>query len=371
MKVRQSASLVAAVCTLCVAASGSVTPLPVAAAADTTSAPKPVVARPFELTASVDPLSTLVSLPFQSYILVQEAVAGVLGGANGLGGLGSSSLQGLPAIIYQAITQPTATSNLQTLGAALQTALGTEQTAITNLGTLPARLLALLTPVTGTSLTANSLAATPTIQAAAVTPAAATVDPLSALVSLPFQNYINQAITQPTATSNLQTLGASFQTALGTEQTALQNLATLPSRLIATDTAALSGLSAANTLASPLKVADTVAPTAKRVSLPDLDAPSLPSIKNPLSSLTTATSKTKVKADSVADAGTDGGNTPTKPADSTKKSGNPVSNAVKALNKAAKDAGYTGKHRADDSNGSKSGDSSSKGAGAGKSKGGK
>jgi hypothetical protein len=216
--------------------------------------------------ATVDPISTLVSLPFQNYITIQEAVAGALGGADGLGANGAKSLQGLPAIVYQAITQPT-------------------------------------------------------------------------------------------TTSNLQTLGASLQTALGTEATALQNLATLPQRLITTDVSALSGLSSVSTAASPLKAdalapttktETTVTPTAKRVSLPGLDTPTPPKVN------------TTTTPDSVADPGADGEPVRTKPAAAAKKTGikdNPVSNAVKALNKAAKDAGYTGKHRADDAKSSKSDDS--------------
>jgi hypothetical protein len=95
--------------------------------------------------------------------LVLKAAAGVAGGADGLGNLGPQSLQGLPAIVYQAITQPTATSNLETLPAAFETAFGTEATALQNLTTLPARIAALLPGVTTLNAAANDVNANRTL----------------------------------------------------------------------------------------------------------------------------------------------------------------------------------------------------------------
>jgi hypothetical protein len=304
VKVRQSASLVAGVCTLCVAASGTVTPLPTAsAAAAPAEAKTPVVSRPYLLDAATTPIDQLASFPYQSLILVLKAAAGVAGGADGLGNLGPQSLQGLPAIVYQAITQPTATSNLETLPAAFQTAINTEVTALQNLTTLPERILALLPALTALSvaqtvLTANTAA--PALgTAAAVTPAAATISPIDQLASFPYQAgililkaaagvaggadglgnlgpqslqglpaIIYQAITQPTATSNLETLGAAFQTAIGTEETALQNLTTLPARILAL-LPALSTLNVAQnavTATPQLRTAAAVTPAAATIS---------------------------------------------------------------------------------------------------------
>jgi hypothetical protein len=381
VKVRQSASLVAGVCTLCVAASGSVTPLPVASAAAPSESKSPVVARPFELTAAVSPIDTIVSLPYQDLIVALKAFAGVAGGGDGLGGAAATSLQGLPAIIYQAITQPTATSNLETLGAAFQTALATEGTALQNLGTLPERLLAPLTALSTLSATSK---VTPAVEAAAIAPAA-TVDPVSTLVSLPYQNLITtieafagvaggadglgtngakslqalpaiiyQAITQPTATSNLETLGASFTTALGTEATALQNFATLPQRLITTDLNAISGVSSltATKTTSPLALNKSADPSVKAGPLADITAvAAAPVVK------TTPATTSKLADQGTDDSAPTGSTTPTRHA--KKADGGPVANAVKSITKGS----YVGKHRAASDNakaGSKSDDGGSK-----------
>ena len=301
MKVRQSASLVAGVCTLCVAASGTVTPLPTASAAAPAVTKAPVVSRPYLLDAAINPIDQLASFPYQAAILILKAAAGVAGGADGLGGLGPQSLQGLPAIIYQAITQPTATSNLETLGAAFQTALGVEGTALQNLTTLPERILALLPGLTALNATQNVLTAN-TAAPAVGTAAAAAISPIDQLASFPYQAgililkavagvaggadglgglgpqslqglpaIIYQAITQPTATSNLETLGAAFQTALGVEGTALQNLTTLPERIAAllpglTALNATQNVLTANTAAPALRTEAAVNPAAAAIS---------------------------------------------------------------------------------------------------------
>jgi len=76
VKVRQSASLVAGVCTLCVAASTSVTPV-LAEAASTPGQDSPVV-RPFELTAASDVLVdgvNVAGLPLRNLVTVLTALA--------------------------------------------------------------------------------------------------------------------------------------------------------------------------------------------------------------------------------------------------------------------------------------------------------
>jgi hypothetical protein len=401
VKVRQSASLVAGVCTLCVAASGTVTPLPTASAAAPAEAKAPVVSRPYLLDAATTPIDQLAGFPYQSLILVLKAAAGVAGGADGLGNLGPQSLQGLPAIVYQAITQPTATSNLETLGAAFQTAINIEGTALQNLTTLPERILALLPALTALSVAQNVLTANtaaPALgSAAAVSPAAATISPIDQLASFPYQAgilvlkaaagvaggadglgnlgpqslqglpaIVYQAITQPTTASNLETLPAAFQTAIGTEETALQNLTTLPARIAAllpsatTLNAAANNVNAKSTLVSDVKTEDAVTPSTTKPSLTPgpLGLDSAPAVKKTPRALTAPlrvsnlldpdTDKDVAKG-AGKDATTDVDKSSTTPAPThTKKTNdNPVSNAIKSITKAAKDSGYTGKHRAD------------------------
>ena len=106
MKVRQSASLVAGVCTLCVAASASITPVPAMAAA--TAETKSPVVRPFELTAASDVLVdgvNVAGLPLRNLITVLSRLAGVAGGSAGNGGNGAGSLQALPNLLYSQLSQ--------------------------------------------------------------------------------------------------------------------------------------------------------------------------------------------------------------------------------------------------------------------------
>ena len=124
--VRQSASLVAGICTLCVAASTSVTPVPAAAAA-TPEQNSPVV-RPFELTAASDVLVDSVnvaSLPLQNFATVLNALAGAAGGGNGTGGGGATSFQALPNLLYSQLVAGTFTEASATT--AINGALSTEQ----------------------------------------------------------------------------------------------------------------------------------------------------------------------------------------------------------------------------------------------------
>lgn len=143
MKVRQSASLMAGVCTLCVAASGSVTPV-ASAAAKPLPASSPVVSRPYELTASQGLLIDSVnfaSLPLQNFVTALSAVAGAAGGSGGLvnGSGAATSLQALPNLLYGQLVAGTLTQASATT--AINAALATEQTALTNLAATPQKIV--------------------------------------------------------------------------------------------------------------------------------------------------------------------------------------------------------------------------------------
>jgi hypothetical protein len=158
-------------------------------------------------------------------------------------------------------------------------------------------------------------------------------------------------------------LPAAFQTALGTEATALQNFATLPQRLITTDLNAIAGVSSltGNKTTSPLALNKAAEPSVKT---------------GPLADITAATNSPVVKTAPVttsklADQGTDdsaptGSTTPTRHV--KKADGGPVANAIKAIDSATKGS-YVGKHRAasDDAKAeSKSDDGGSNGDGGSK-----
>ena len=117
------------------------------------------------------------------------------GGADGLGDLGPQSLQGLPAIVYQAITQPTTASNLETLPAAFETAFGTEATALQNLATLPARIAALLPSATTLNVAANDV--TPSTAKPSLTSGPLALDAAPAVKKAP------RALTTPLRVGNL------------------------------------------------------------------------------------------------------------------------------------------------------------------------
>lgn len=352
MKVRQSASLVAGVCTLCVAASTSVTPVAGAAAT-----PSPIQ-RPVELTAAsgafVDGINA-VSQPLQNFVTLLNAIAGAAGGSNGTGGGGASSLQALPNLLYSQLVAGTLTEASATT--AINAALATEEAALANLGF-------------------GSLGAAMPFKAAAVKPAVAAAVPQAGLgsavdianvASLPLQNGITAlnalagaagggngvgggGATSFQALPNLLysqlvagtlTQGSAttaFNAAVATEQTALNNLAATPGKIIATDIAALQKLGLPN--ASATSFTNKVAAT---------DTVTKPKAAAAETNTLTATMDTV-------------GST-TQPRHAAKSNdNNPVSSAIKAIKEASKGS-YVGKHRAD-SGGSKSSgaDNASKGS---------
>jgi hypothetical protein len=275
VKVRQSASLVAGVCTLCVAASGSVTPLPVAAAAGTSGAP---VSRPVELTASqgvlIDSIN-VASLPAQNFITALTAVAGAAGGSGG-----NASLQALPNLLYSQLVAGTLTQ--ASANTAINAALANEQTALTALGATPQKIITTDLAAISTLLADFGLgaigataAATPFRAAAASDATAAdaggTTVNLANALSLPLQNFVTVLNALAGAAGGGNGLGAGGATslqalpnllysqlvagtltqasattainaALATEQTALTNLAATPQNIITTDVAVLSAL---------------------------------------------------------------------------------------------------------------------------------
>ena len=313
MKVRQSASLVAGVCTLCVAASTSITPVPSAAAA-TPEAKSPVV-RPFELTASSDVLIDSVnvaSLPLQNFVTVLNALAGAAGGSNGTaGGGGATSLQALPNVLYSQLVAGTLTSASAT--AAINAALATGQTALTNLSATPGKIIATDLAAINTLLAelgfgslGVAAAATP-FKAAAVTFDVTAADSGPTLVnianaaSLPLQNFITvlnalagaagggngtggggatslqalpnvlySQLVAGTLTSASAT--AAINAALATEQTALTNLAATPGKIIATDIATLSALFGGSTASLLTANTNSVEPELKSAAVTQADS---------------------------------------------------------------------------------------------------
>ncbi|MDT5387821.1 MAG: hypothetical protein QOE04_1462 [Mycobacterium sp.] len=276
MKVRQSASLVAGVCTLCVAASGSVTPLPVAAAAGTSGAP---VSRPFELTASqgvlIDSIN-VASLPAQNFITALTAVAGAAGGSGG-----NASLQALPNLLYSQLVAGTLTQ--ASANTAINAALANEQTALTALGATPQKIITTDLAAISTLLADFGLgaigataAATPFKEASVASGATAadaggTSVNLANALSLPLQNFVTVLNALAGAAGGGNGLGGGGATslqalpnllysqlvagtlteasattainaALTNEQTALGNLAATPGAIVTHDTAVLAAL---------------------------------------------------------------------------------------------------------------------------------
>ena len=198
MKVRKSIPLAATVCSLCVAASTSVAPVPASAAA-APEANNPVV-RSFELAAASDVLVNgvnVASLPLQNFVTVLNALAGAAGGGNGTGGGGAASFQALPNLLYSQLVAGTLTEASATT--AINAALATEQAALTNLAATPGKIvaydIATLSELFGGSTmslaTADSDSPRPQLKSAAVTQAdTGTVVDVINVASLPLQNGI-------------------------------------------------------------------------------------------------------------------------------------------------------------------------------------
>jgi hypothetical protein len=302
VKVRQSASLVAGVCTLCVAASGSVTPLPVAAAAGTSGAP---VSRPFELTASqgvlIDSIN-VASLPAQNFITALTAVAGAAGGSGG-----NASLQALPNLLYSQLVAGTLTQ--ASANTAINAALANEQTALTALGATPQKIITTDLAAISTLLADFGLgaigataAATPFKEASVASGATAadaggTSVNLANALSLPLQNFVTVLNALAGAAGGGNGLGGGGATslqalpnllysqlvagtlteasattainaALATEQTALTNLAATPQKIITTDVAVLSALFGGLGTTSLATDRSTIAPTVNAAAAP-------------------------------------------------------------------------------------------------------
>jgi hypothetical protein len=302
VKVRQSASLVAGVCTLCVAASGSVTPLPVAAAAGTSGAP---VSRPFELTASqgvlIDSIN-VASLPAQNFITALTAVAGAAGGSGG-----NASLQALPNLLYSQLVAGTLTQ--ASANTAINAALANEQTALTALGATPQKIITTDLAAISTLLADFGLgaigataAATPFKHASVASGATAadaggTSVNLANALSLPLQNFVTVLNVLAGAAGGGNGLGGGGATslqalpnllysqlvagtlteasattainaALATEQTALTNLAATPQKIITTDVAVLSALFGGLGTTSLATDRSAIAPTVNAAAAP-------------------------------------------------------------------------------------------------------
>src|SRR6478735_6957872 len=289
VKVRQSASLVAGVCTLCVAASASITPAPAMAAA--TAETKSPVVRPFELTAASDVLVdgvNVAGLPLRNLITVLSRLAGVAGGSAGNGGNGAGSLQALPNLLYSQLVAGTLTP--ESANKAIGAALGIEQDALDNLGATPGEIIAhdievlsaLFGGSTSSMFTTNTNSVQPQLKSAAITQADTGGNLVDAInvASLPLQNGItvlnalagaaggsagnggngagslqalpNLLYSQLVAgTLTPESANKAITAAVTTEQAALTNLAATPGKIIATDLAAiqkLAGGSAASSL---------------------------------------------------------------------------------------------------------------------------
>jgi hypothetical protein len=288
VKVRQSASLVAGVCTLCVAASTTVTPVSAMAAA--TAETKSPVVRPFELTAASDVLVdgvNVAGLPLRNLITVLSRLAGVAGGSAGNGGNGAGSLQALPNLLYSQLVAGTLTP--ESANTAIGNALGIEQDALDNLAGTPGEIIATDIEVINTLLAdlglgsgfgslGGALGGT-TFKTAAVTSdvtaADVGVDPslvnIANALSLPLQNLVtvlsrlagvaggsagnggngagslqalpNLLYSQLVAgTLTPESANKAIGAALGIEQDALESLGATPGEIVAHDIEVLSAL---------------------------------------------------------------------------------------------------------------------------------
>jgi hypothetical protein len=371
VKVRQSASLVAGVCTLCVAASGSVTPV-ASAAAKPLPTSSPIVSRPYELTASqgllVD-LTNVAGIPLENFVTVVNALAGAAGGSNGVGGSGATSLQALPNLLYSQLVAGTLTQASATT--AINAAVALEQTALTTLGATPQKIINFdVTAISnllgdlGFGSLGTAAAATP-FNAKAVTADVAPADTgttvnLANALSLPLQNFVTVLNALAGAAGGSNGLGAGGATslqalpnllysqlvagaltqasattainaALATEQTALTNLAATPGKIIATDVAAIQKLAGdfggATTLAAPM--GQPLALNRATIATPSLK--------------TSAVASSRLAAPSTED-GTPASSPTVTRHPKKANDDNPVAHAIKSITKGS----YVGKHRADD-----------------------
>ncbi|MDT7756929.1 MAG: hypothetical protein QOH27_2827, partial [Mycobacterium sp.] len=307
MKVRQSASLVAGVCTLCVAASGSVTPV-ASAAAKPLPASSPVVSRPYELTASqgllIDSIN-VAGIPLQNFVTALTAIAGAAGGSGG-----TASLQNLPNLLYSQLVAGTLTQASATT--AINAALVNEQKALTTLGATPQTIinydLTQLNNLLGDLGlgTIGTAAGATAFQKSAITADAAPADTgtavnLANVLGIPLENFVTvlnalagaagggnglggAGATSLQALPNLlysqlvagtlteATATLAINTALATEQTALTNLANTPATIINHDGAAIAALFGLGTTSLVAENA-SVTPTVKSAAVTTNAAP--------------------------------------------------------------------------------------------------
>ena len=84
-------------------------------------------------------VTNVLGLPLQNGITALNALAGAAGGSNGLGAGGATSLQALPNLLYSQLVAGTLTQASATT--AINAALATEQTALTNLAATPQKII--------------------------------------------------------------------------------------------------------------------------------------------------------------------------------------------------------------------------------------
>jgi hypothetical protein len=313
VKVRQSASLVAGVCTLCVAASASVTPIPTAAAAAVGTG-TPVVSRPYELTASqgllIDSI-TVAGLPLQNFVTALAAISGAAGGGNGLvvGASGTGSFQALPNLLYSQLVAGTLTQ--ASVNTAFNAALAIEQKALTNLANTPGAIIntdvAALGNLLGdlgvggigTAATVGGVKAANVSAAAAPAATGASLVNIINVLSLPLQNFVTGLTAVSGAlggfggTASLQNLpnllysqlvagtltqasaNTAINAALKNEATALNTLLNTPAAIIKTDVAAFNALFSGLAPAPAQQSISAITPTVKAAAIKPAAAPAV------------------------------------------------------------------------------------------------
>jgi hypothetical protein len=313
VKVRQSASLVAGVCTLCVAASGSVTPIPVAAAAAPASAKSAIETRAYELTAASDTLVdglNVAGIPLNNFITVLTALS-LAAGAQSTPGTNpaTGSLQALPNAIYVAISK----GQSSTIPGLINTALANEQTALNALPAVPGAIIA--TDITlinkflgdlgfggiGAAVANESLKTNAVSLDAAPADTNTTLTNLLNVAGLPLNNFIvaltaiagaaggfgsgtggagslqglPNAIYVAISKGQSSTIPGLITTALTSENTALNKLAGTPQAIINTDVAALSALFGGLGTNSIEADSSSISPSARSLAVtPDAADPS-------------------------------------------------------------------------------------------------
>jgi hypothetical protein len=348
-------------------------------------------------------LANVLGIPLQNFVTVLNALAGAAGGGNGLGAGGATSLQALPNLLYSQLVAGTLTSTSATT--AINAALATEQTALTNLANTPgaiinhdvAAIAALFGGLGGaTPFAASNSTITPAVNVAAVTTNATSADAggtavdFANVVSLPLQNFVTAlsavagaaggsgGAVNGSGAASLQALPnilygqlvagtlteasatKAINAAVALEQTALTNLAATPQNIINYDVAAIQKLAGdfggTSTLASSLQTkAITSNVKAPTITSSNVKTPAITSSK-----LKTPVTDAVTTAGSAADPGTNSGST-TPPRHAKSAGGGAVANAIKAVTGGSKGS-YVGKHRAGSDGAGSDGAKSSKGS---------